>query len=138
MVGLKTIAYTGDKMEKKIKILCIEDEFFISELYTRALQTAGYEVTVISDGDSALVEAEKNLYDIILLDIMIPGMNGIEVLRRLRKEDGTALKAKIVITTNLDQEESMRAKIEQQADGYLIKAEITPRELVEYLKQIEV
>ena len=121
------------------KILCIEDEFFISELYTRALHTAGYEVVVVSDGDTALLEAEKDIYDIILLDIMIPGLNGIEILRRLRRTDRpTPLKAKIIITTNLDQEESTRTKIEQQADGYLIKAEITPRELVEYLKQLGV
>lgn len=126
-------------MDKKISILCIEDEFFISELYTRALKSAGYDVVVVSDGDQALAEAEKNSYDIILLDIMIPGMNGIEILRRLRSGDRpTQLKAKIIITTNLDQEDSTRAKIEQQADGYLIKAEITPRELVNYLKQIDI
>ena len=121
------------------KILCIEDEFFISELYTRALHSAGYEVMVVSDGDVALAEAEKDIYDIILLDIMIPGMNGIEILHHLRGSSrATPLKAKIIITTNLDQEEETRAKIEQQADGYLIKAEITPKELVEYLKQLGV
>lgn len=125
-------------MENKLKILCIEDEFFISELYTRALQTAGYEVVSVSDGEAAVSEAEKNTYDIILLDLMIPGINGIEVLRRLRNPDRpTPIKAKIIVTTNLDQEEATRERIEKQADGYLIKAEITPRELVEYLKQIE-
>ena len=126
-------------MDPKIKILCIEDEFFISELYNRALQTAGYEVVVTPDGDDGLKEAEKDTYDIILLDLMIPGVNGIEVLRRLRDPGREKqLKAKIIITTNLDQSEDTRAKVEQQADGYLIKAEITPRELVEYLKQLDI
>jgi DNA-binding response OmpR family regulator len=125
-------------MDKKIRILCIEDEFFISELYTRALEKAGYEVVVVSDGDQALAEAEKDTYDIILLDLMIPGMDGVDVLHHLRNpERARPLKAKVIITTNLDQEESIRAKIEQQADGYLIKAEITPRELVDYLQQIK-
>lgn len=125
-------------MDQKIRILCIEDEFFISELYTRALQNAGYEVVVIPDGDEALVEAGKDTYDVILLDIMIPGMNGIDILHNLRGSGRkTPLRAKIIITTNLDQDESTRAKIEQQADGYLIKAEITPRELVEYIKQLD-
>ncbi len=125
-------------MDQKLKILCIEDEFFISELYTRALQTAGYEVVTAPDGDTAVVEAEKDIYDIILLDLMIPGINGIEVLRRLRSPDRPKqIKAKIIVTTNLDQEEGTRERIEKQADGYLIKAEITPRELVEYLKQLE-
>lgn len=119
-------------------ILCIEDEHFISELYARALNSAGYKVTVISDGQASLGEAEKDVYDIILLDIMLPSMSGIEILRRLRDpKRPKQLKAKIIITTNLDQEESTRAKIEQMADGYLIKAEITPKELVEYLKQID-
>jgi len=120
------------------KILCIEDEHFISDLYTRALTKAGYQVLVVADGEAALAEAEKDSYDLILLDIMIPTMSGIEILRRLRSPNRpTPLKAKIIITTNLDQKEDMRAKIEDQADGYLIKAEITPHELVEYVQQIQ-
>ena len=120
------------------KLLCIEDEHFIGELYTRALTNAGYEVLVVADGEVALKEAETDAYDIILLDIMLPSMSGVEILRRLKDPQRTTqLKAKIVITTNLDQEEETREKIEQQADGYLIKAEITPRELVNYLSQIE-
>ncbi len=119
-------------------ILCIEDENFIGDLYTRALTSGGYTVTVVADGQAALTEAETNKYDLILLDIMLPTISGIEILRRLRDPARTTpLKAKIIITTNLDQEEGTREKIEQQADGYLIKAEITPRELVEYIKQIQ-
>lgn len=123
---------------KRPKLLCIEDEHFISELYTRALTNAGYDVVVIADGEAALAEAEKNDYDIILLDIMLPSMSGVEILRRLKEPNRpTPLTAKIIITTNLDQEENTRKKIEDQADGYLIKAEITPHELVNYLSQIE-
>lgn len=118
-------------------VLCIEDEHFISELYARALNNAGYTVTIVSDGQAALSQAEAQAYDIILLDIMLPSMNGIDILHRLRTSTKSHLhQTKIIITTNLDQDETTRAKIEQQADGYLIKAEITPRELVEYLKQL--
>ena len=124
-------------MDKKPQLLCIEDENFIGELYTRALTHAGYDVKVVADGEAALAESETNAYDIILLDIMLPSMSGVEILRRLRDPARTVpLKAKIIITTNLDQEESTREKIEKMADGYLIKAEITPRELVSYLQQI--
>ena len=123
--------------QQPIKILCIEDEHFISELYNRALTKAGYEVVVVSNGQTALEESLKNIYDIILLDIMLPTINGIEILSRLRGDNPPLrIKSKIIITTNLDQEEGTRARIEEQADGYLIKAEITPRELVEYIKQI--
>lgn len=122
----------------KLRLLCIEDEHFIGELYTRALTNAGYDVLVVADGEVALTEAETDSYDIILLDIMLPSMSGVEILRRLKSPERSApLKAKIIITTNLDQEEDTREKIEQQADGYLIKAEITPRELVSYLSQLK-
>ena len=62
-------------------ILCIEDEQFIGESYARALGKAGYQVTVIADGVKALEAAQTNTYDIILLDLMIPNLTGIEILR---------------------------------------------------------
>jgi len=119
------------------KILCVEDEHFISELYVRALTRAGYDVTVEVDGRQGLELAKSNAFDIILLDLMIPSITGIEVLRRLRNPAETPkLTAKIIITTNLEQREDIRADIEAQADGYLVKAEITPRELVDFLSTI--
>lgn len=122
---------------KTKRLLIIEDEHFISELYTRALTKAGYDVTVEIDGAKGLEAAKTNLFDIILLDIMIPTLTGIEVLRRLRDTTETpSLKAKIIITTNLDQGEESRKAVEKQADGYIIKAEITPKELVEILQTL--
>jgi CheY-like chemotaxis protein len=118
------------------KVLCIEDEHFISELYVRALTRAGYLVTVEVDGKRGLELAKSNQFDIILLDLMIPTITGIEVLRRIRA-DVPQLKAKIVITTNLEQREELRADIESQADAYLVKAEITPHELVDFLNTIK-
>ncbi len=119
------------------KILCIEDEHFISELYVRALTKAGYEVKVVVDGAEGLKEAQTDVYDLVLLDIMIPNMTGTEVLRRLRDPQETPkLHAKVIITTNLEQGEEGRASIEKQADGYIIKAEITPRQLVEFVQQL--
>jgi len=120
------------------KILCIEDEHFISELYVRALTKAGYDVTVEVDGQRGLDLAQTNKFDIILLDLMIPTITGIDVLRHLRNPQETRnLKAKIVITTNLEQRDDIRADIESQADGYVVKAEITPHELVELLDSLE-
>lgn len=119
------------------KILCIEDEHFISELYVRALTKAGYDVTVEVDGQRGLVLAQSDDYDIILLDLMIPTITGIEVLRSLRNKDETPkLHAKVIITTNLEQREDIRADIEKQADGYIVKAEITPHELVGFLDNL--
>ena len=122
---------------KPKRILCIEDEHFISELYARALTKAGYQVDVQLDGQKGMAAAQTDIYDIILLDLMIPNITGIEVLRTLRDPKLTPkMHAKIIITTNLEQREDVRADIEKQADGYLVKAEITPRELVEFLSHL--
>lgn len=124
---------------KQKSVLCIEDEHFISELYNRALTKAGYKVDVIVDGKAGLKAAQTDQYDIILLDLMVPTMTGIDVLRTLRDRSKTPqLHAKIIITTNLEQREEVRADIETQADGYLVKAELTPHELVEFLGQIRI
>ncbi|HSX36607.1 MAG TPA: response regulator [Patescibacteria group bacterium] len=120
------------------KVLIIEDEHFIGELYTRALGKAGYDVTVIADGQEALKAAQTNAYDIILLDLMIPNLTGIEILRLLRDPARVPrLSAKIIVTTNLEQRDDVRADIEKQADGYIVKAEVTPHELVEVLSNIK-
>ena len=120
------------------KVLCIEDEPFISELYTRALSTSGYDVTVIKDGVKGLEEAQTDKYDIVLLDLMLPSMTGIDILRVLRDPARVPqIKAKIVITTNLEQREEVKSDIEKQADAYLVKAELTPRELVNFLDRIK-
>jgi DNA-binding response OmpR family regulator len=119
------------------KILCIEDERFISELYARALQKVGYEVKIVADGEEGLHEAVNGNYDIILLDIMLPTMNGVDLLYKMKdKYVQPPIQSKIIITTNLDQKEEVRKEVEKMADGYLIKAEITPRELVDYVQQI--
>ena len=120
------------------KILCIEDEHFISELYARALTKAGYEVDVQMDGQTGLAAAQTDTYDIILLDLMVPNITGIEILRTLRDPRATPkMHARIIITTNLEQRDDVRADIEHQADGYLVKAEITPHQLVEFLGRLE-
>lgn len=118
-------------------VLCIEDEHFISELYGRALTKNGYKVTVVADGEEALKEAQTNKYDIILLDLMIPNLSGIEILRALRDPARVPqIDAKIIITTNLEQRDDVRADIEKQADGFLIKAEMTPYQLVDFLNTV--
>ncbi len=120
------------------KILCIEDEHFIGELYERALTKAGYDVDVQLDGQRGLAAAQSDRYDIILLDLMVPTITGIEILRTLRDPKQTPkLHARIIITTNLEQRDDVRADIEHQADGYLVKAEITPHQLVEFLANLQ-
>lgn len=120
------------------KILVIEDEQFISELYVRALVKDGYEVKVVVDGQAGLQEAQTNAYDIILLDIMLPNLTGTEILKRLRDTNETPhLRAKVIITTNLELDEENRLAMESHADGYIVKAEVTPKELATFLDQLQ-
>jgi DNA-binding response OmpR family regulator len=127
------------EQKRPISVLCIEDERFISDLYARALTNAGYDVMVVNDGELGLFHASSGKFDIILLDIMLPTMNGVELLNQLKgPQSSNPINSKIIITTNLDQKEDARKKVEELADGYIIKAEITPRELVSYLQQLEI
>ena len=89
-------------------ILFIEDDKPISEMYARVLEREGFKVDFAYNGTDGLNMATNKDYDLILLDIMMPEMNGIEVLRRLRGEDGHGHDAtKIVILTNLAQDLSL-------------------------------
>lgn len=118
-------------------ILIIEDENFISELYARALKKAGYSVVIMISGDDGLKAALSNEFDIILLDILVPGMSGMEVLEKI-KNSNKKIKSQIIITTNLEQDDETKEKLEKIADGYLIKADMTPNELVEIIKSIDI
>ncbi len=121
-----------------VHVLIVEDEQFISDLYVHTLENAGYAVKVVVDGNQALREAQSDTYDIILLDIMIPNLTGTEILRRLRDPSQTpALHAKVIITTNLELTGSNKESIEAMADGYIIKAEVTPRELAKFLDDLD-
>ncbi len=126
---------TNPNIAKK-KILCIEDERFIGELYERALTQGGYDVKVVSNGQEGLNEAKTNAYDVILLDLMVPDVLGVDILSEIQSQT-PAIKAKIIVTTNLEQKKEVREDIEKRTDGYIIKAEITPRQLVEIINSLK-
>ena len=114
-------------------ILFVEDDRAISEMYTRLLAKAGYQVDYASDGLEGLKRAEAKPYDLILLDIIMPGKSGIEVLHELRsnpKHNAT----RIVILTNLAQEKTSQEALKAQADGYLVKADIIPSQLTQVVQ----
>jgi len=118
------------------KILCIEDDRFIGEMYVRSLKKAGYEVDWEVDGDDGLAAARTNKYDLILLDIMLPAKQGIEILNSLRGKEDLSPNSKIFIMTNFEQDEDAREEIENKVDQYLIKAEITPKKLLEIVEKL--
>lgn len=110
------------------KILLVEDELFIRELYEKALQEAGYEVITAIDGDEALKLAKPGL-NLILLDIMLPKIHGIDVLKKL-KENSLTKDIPVVLITNLGQESIIKDAFRLGAQGYIMKIRITPYDIV--------
>ncbi len=117
------------------RILIIEDDRFIGEMYSQALQFAGFSVEWATDGERGLLAAQEQQFDLILLDIMLPGKMGNEILREL-KSGPVPVTSHIIVTTNFEQDKESRAAMESQVDAYLIKADVTPRHLVEVIKDV--
>ena len=119
-------------------ILCIEDDRFIGEMYVRSLKKAGYDVDWMVDGNDGLVASRNKPYDLILLDIMLPERRGGEILEVLRGNDTDLIpNTKVIVMTNFDQDEESRMAMQHSADAYLIKAEITPKKLLDVISKLD-
>lgn len=118
-------------------VLIIEDDRFIGEMYVRSMRKAGYDVDWMVDGNDGLIAARNKPYDVILLDIMLPERRGSDILEALRggKED-LIPNSRVIVLTNFEQDDESRQAMQKKADAYLIKAEITPRKLLEILAEI--
>lgn len=118
-------------------ILIIEDDRFIGEMYVRSLKKEGYDVDWAVNGHDGMIMITNKPYDVVLLDIMLPEMRGTEVIENLRKDHADTLKnTKIIVITNFDQDDETRQALQDSVDAYLIKAEITPRKLIEIIANL--
>jgi DNA-binding response OmpR family regulator len=113
----------------KKKILIIEDERGLREMYGYKLEKEGYTVFLAPEGRSGIEIAKKELPDLILLDVLMPDLNGFEVLRILRSDPLTE-NLKIFVFSNLGQEDEVERGLQEGADKYLIKANLTPGQLL--------
>lgn len=118
---------------KNKKILLVEDEDFIRDLYLRQLTKEGFLVKAAVDGQSALDFLKSETFDLLLLDIMLPGMNGLQVLRQFKTQNPTSPMITILLT-NLGQEAVIKEGFELGAQAYLIKASYTPDQVVQEVK----
>jgi two-component system response regulator ResD len=111
-------------------VLIVEDEADIRTLYAEVLRDAGYTVIEAADGSTGLQKAFEENWDILLLDIILPGSDGVNVLKKIKAND--ALKSKpVILLTNLGVDHVIHDCFELGASGYLIKSEITPDKIVE-------
>lgn len=115
------------------KILLVEDEDFIRELYVRQLTKEGFQVKSAIDGQSGLNMLKAEPFDLLLLDIMLPGMNGLQLLRSFKTQNPASPMITILLT-NLGQEAVIKEGFELGASAYLIKASYTPDQVVHEVK----
>lgn len=116
------------------KILFIEDDKFLAEILTKKLTDEKFEVTIALDAEEGLKKLKKEKPDLILLDLILPGMHGFEFLAKIKKNPQTQT-IPVIILSNLGQKEEIEKGLSLGANDFLIKAHQTPKEIVEKVRQ---
>ncbi len=117
------------------KILFVEDESVLQKTFEETLKGEGYEVISALDGEVGFNLAKKEKPDLILLDLVLPKVNGFEVLKKL-KEDPETKKIPVIILTNLEKMSDIDKVLELGAAAYLVKVDYSLEEVVEKIKKI--
>jgi DNA-binding response OmpR family regulator len=120
---------------KRVKILLIEDDPFLLSMYSAKFELGGFAVVTADNGEDGVVSAKGERPDLILLDIVLPKMSGLDVLQKL-KTDNTTASIPVIILTNLNQKDEIERGMALGASDYLIKAHTMPSEVVERIKKI--
>jgi len=121
-------------IEGKKRILLVEDDGTLRRLYTDALQADGFAVDQAVEGKEGLLKARNGGYNLILLDILLPGLQGTEILERLRTQPPLKTNGPVVMLTNQSQPEVLRRCHELGAIGEIIKSDITPKEFIQFVR----
>lgn len=119
--------------ETKVKILLVEDEEMLANMYEVKFQNEGFEIIKALDGAAGLELSRTINMDLVLLDVIMPKMDGFSVLRAMR-EDPKTKNLPVILLTNLGQDEDIAKGKELGVIGYLVKANVTPAEVVEKVK----
>ncbi len=117
------------------KIILIEDEDSIRDLYKRQLNLSGLQTDAFANGKEGLEALQKNKYDVLLLDIMLPDINGLEILKQV-KQNPVTKPITVVLLTNLGQDVVIKEGFSLGAEGYLVKAAYTPDQITQEVKNI--
>lgn len=118
-----------DTLENKKRILIVEDDVFIRDIYQVKFSQEGFDVVTAEDGVKALAILEKIVPDVILLDIIMPYMNGMEVLRNIKSNE-LLKKIPVIMLTNISEKEKVTEGTELGINDYIIKSHFTPSEVV--------
>ncbi len=117
------------------KILIVEDDKFLRELIAQKLIKEGYDIAEAVDGEKGIKSVKEEKPDLILLDLILPGIDGFEVLAEI-KEDPVLSQIPVIILSNLGQKDDIERGLKIGAVDYLIKAHFTPGEIIEKIKAV--
>ena len=117
------------------KILLIEDDPFLSEMYVAKLSQSGFKTEIAADGKKGMEKIKTSRPDLILLDIVLPKIDGFEILKKIKK-DSKLKKIPVILLTNLGQKNEVEKGLTLGADEYIIKAHFTPTAVVAKVKEI--
>jgi len=117
------------------RVLIIEDDTFLRELISQKLSKEGYSIIEAIDGEEGVKKTKEEKPEIILLDLILPGIDGFEVLSQI-KGDQTTSSIPVIILSNLGQKEDVERGLKLGAVDYLIKAHFTPGEIIEKVKTV--
>jgi len=116
------------------KILVVEDDLYLRELYAEILKKEGYDVDTAADGEEGYNKVVKGGWDLVLMDIVLPKMNGLDILRKASTESAAKTNKSVVFLTNLDNADQMKEAL-LLGDAYLIKSQVTPGNLIDEIKK---
>ena len=117
------------------KILLVDDDLYIRELYDEILKGEGFDVETTADGKSGLDMILANSYDLILLDIMLPKLDGIGIITKLKEAKSSISLKSIMFLTNLAHDPVVKEALELGVHSCLIKSDITPEDLLAHVKR---
>lgn len=116
------------------KIAIIEDDASIAQMYKLKFDSEGHQTEIAENGKAGLVLCEKMKPDLVVLDLMMPEMNGDEMLEQMRKTEW-GKKPKVVVLTNVSVQEAPAKLKSLGIDGFIVKAEMTPKQVAEVIEK---
>lgn len=118
------------------RILLIDDDAYILDVYEEVLKSAGYAVDTAIDGQQGLDKLRQGGYDLVLLDIMMPRLDGLGILTFIADNPPPVKNGPIIILSNLDNDLKIKKTLQKGAKAYLIKTNVTPEQLLDKVKKL--
>lgn len=118
-----------------MKILLVDDDSFLRDMYATKFKEGGHAVASAESGEKAIQQLEKETYDVILLDLVMPGLTGLELLKKI-KDENLGGSPKCIVLSNQGEQKDIDEAMAAGAAGYIVKAEMIPSEVVSRVENL--